>query len=290
MNKKQRKLIFIRKKIQRNFFLISKNLYYFFKVNKPKFKIILKEFYNLIKRFHRKFKKDRIFNQSAALTYITLLGFIPFIIFTIFFLPNLPFLKLESQFSDIVKSIFVPDSANQIYEYISQLANQKISFNLFSFVILMLTSYSLFKIINDTFDNILNAHETGKRNFFTDIVRFIGMTVFGSILILILLSASSLPLISKIFDIPFLQGIFLYITPFFLLFLVFTLGFFYIPTVKVARRSIFIGAAISASVWILFKSFFNWYIYNLTNTKLIFGYLASIPIFLFWIYALCLYH
>ena len=38
-------------------------------------------------------------------------------------------------------------------------------------------------------------------------------------------------------------------------------------------------------MWILFKSFFNWYIYNLTNTKLLFGYLASIPIFLFWIYA-----
>ena len=110
------------------------------------------------------------------------------------------------------------------------------------------------------------------------------MTIFGSLLILLLLSATSLPLVSKITDLPILQGLSLYVTPFILLFIIFLLGFNFIPSIKIDNRSVLLGAALSAAIWILFKSFFNWYIINLTNTKLIFGVLASVPIFLFWIY------
>ncbi len=240
---------------------------------------------NFIKAFRIKFKEESIFKESAALTFVTLLGFIPFIIFILFFLPQLPFLKLESQLSDILISIFLPSSAEQISEYISQIAHQNISFNLFSFMILLVTSYSLFKIINDSFDNILNVHEKRKKDFLFNFVKFLGMTIFGSLLILILLSTSSIPIVSKFFKLHYLQEIALYMTPFFILFIIFSLGFFFIPTIKVKSKSIFIGSAISATFWIIFKSLFNWYIITLTNTKLIFGVLATLPIFLFWIYA-----
>lgn len=244
-----------------------------------------KEIIGFFKAFKTKFKEEGIYKESAALTFVTLLGFIPFIIFLVFFLPELPFLKVGTQFSDVLISIFLPESANQISEYISQLANQKMSFNLFSFIILLITSYSLFKIINDSFDNILNVHEKRKRGVIYNFVKFLGMTIFGSLLILLLLSTISMPIVSKFFDIPFLQEILLYLTPFFILFIIFSLGFAFIPTIKVKSRSIFIGSATASIIWIIFKSFFNWYIHALTNTELIFGYFASIPIFLFWIYA-----
>jgi membrane protein len=104
------------------------------------------------------------------------------------------------------------------------------------------------------------------------------------VIILAILSAISLPIVSKYFELPFWQHLSLYLTPFLILFIIFTLGFFYIPTVKVKKRSIVIGAAVSAIIWILFKSFFNWYITTLTNIELIFGVLGAIPIFLIWIY------
>ena len=69
------------------------------------------------------------------------------------------------------------------------------------------------------------------------------------------------------------------------MFTVFSFGFFYIPTVKVKFRSIIIGAACSSITWILFKSLFNWYVVHLTNIELLWGVLASLPIFLFWIYS-----
>ncbi len=238
-----------------------------------------------LKAFKKKFRDEGIYKESAALTFVTLLGFVPFIIFILFFIPELPFLKSESSFREVLISVFVPSSADQIYEYIIQIAKSKIPFNFFSFIILIFTSYSLFKIINDSFDNILNAHEIRKKSFFSDLVKFLGMSIFGSLLILILLSATSFPIVSKFYNIPILQGISLYLTPFVLLFIIFTLGFFYIPSVKVRKRSIIVGAAVASGFWILFKVFFNLYIINLTNIELIFGVLASVPIFLFWIYA-----
>lgn len=244
-----------------------------------------KKIFGFFKAFIIKFKEEGIYKESAALTFVTLLGFIPFFIFLIFFLPELPFLKVGSQFSDVLISIFLPESANQISEFISELANQKVSFNLFSFSILLLTSYSLFKIINDSFDNILNVHEKRKRGIIYNFVKFLGMTIFGSLLILLILSTTSIPIVSIFIDVTSLHRIFLYLTPFFILFIIFSMGFAFIPTIKVKSSSIFIGSAVASIIWIIFKSIFNWYITTLTNTELIFGYFASIPIFLFWIYA-----
>lgn len=240
---------------------------------------------NFSKAFWNKFNDEGIPKESAALTFVTILGFVPFLIFLLFLLPELPFLQIETQLKDIVISIFVPESAEQITEYIGQLVNQKIPFNLFNFIILLITSFSLFKIINDSFDNILNVHELRKKGFVTNIVKFFGMTVFGGLLLLILFSATSIPIVNKFVEFPFLQKISLYFTPMILLFIIFTLGFSLIPTVKVKKRSIFWGSAFSTILWILFKSLFNWYIATLTNIELIFGVLASVPIFLFWIYA-----
>ena len=131
-----------------------------------------KKIFVFIKAFRKKFNEVGIYKESAALTFVTLLGFIPFIIFLLFFLPELPFLKMGSKFGSILETIFIPESAQQIAQYISEIANQKISFNLFSFTVLLVTSYSLFKIINSSFDDILNVHETRKRGILYNFVKF----------------------------------------------------------------------------------------------------------------------
>lgn len=234
--------------------------------------------------FSRKFMKDRVFNQSASLTYVTLLGFIPFMIFLFFLIPELPFASGRS-LESILISIFVPDSAQQIGDYITQLTTQKISFNLFSFLLLIFTSYSLFRIINDTFDKILGAATHKNKNFFGDIIKFFGMCVGGVLLLIILLSSSSVPILLKFIEVPMLQSVITSLSPFLIMFVIFSLGFFFIPTVKIRNTSILIGASSSALVWMAFKYAFDWYINNLTNMELIFGVVSFIPIFLFWIYA-----
>ncbi len=277
-----------RKKLFRNTKLFFKrsfsNTKDFYIKQKPNVKSAISYLWYFIKSFYRKFNEEKIFNRSASLTYITLLGFIPFVVFLLFFLPELPFLHLGDHLKRFLVSIFLPKSADQIYTYINQIASKKIPFNLFSFIVLLVTSYSLFQVINNAFDDILNVKLHKKIGFLQNAIKFFGMTIFGSLLILILLSATSIPLVSKFFNIGFFQKMSLYVTPFILLFIIFILGFSYIPSIRIQNRTVFMSAAITSAFWIVFKSFFNWYVINLTNTKLIFGVLASIPIFLLWIY------
>jgi YihY family inner membrane protein len=116
-------------------------------------------------------------------------------------------------------------------------------------------------------------------------MKFFGMCFGGVMLLLILISSTSIPILLKFIEIPFLQGIITYISPFLIMFVIFTLGFFFIPSAKVRNTSILIGAGTSTLIWIGFKYVFDWYINNLTNIELIFGMLSFIPIYLFWIYA-----
>lgn len=244
----------------------------------------MSEFVKFIKIFSKKFKEDKIFSQSASLTYVTLLGFIPFLIFIFFLIPELPFIS-DKALEELLISVFVPDSAQQIGDFISGLTTKKISFNLFSFLLLVFTSYSLFKIINDTFDRILGENSPDKKHFLNDLLKFFGMCFGGVMLLLILISSSSVPILLKFIEIPFLQGVITYLSPFLIIFVIFTLGFFFIPSAKVKNISILIGSGSSALIWIVFKYGFDWYINNLTNIELIFGVVSFIPIYLFWIYA-----
>jgi len=95
-------------------------------------------FISYLKMFGKKFTQDRVLNQSASLTFITLLGFIPFLIFLFFLIPELPFASGES-LENFLISVFVPTSAQQIGDYITQITTQKIPFNLFSFLLLIFT-------------------------------------------------------------------------------------------------------------------------------------------------------
>jgi len=104
-------------------------------------------------------------------------------------------------------------------------------------------------------------------------------------LLIILLSSSSVPFLIKFIRAPFLQSIITYFSPFLIIFVVFSLGFFFIPSVKIRNISVLIGAGTAALIWLLFKNGFDWYINNLTNMEVIFGVVSFIPIFLFWIYA-----
>jgi len=217
-----------------------------------------------------RYAQDRVLNQSASLTFITLLGFIPFLIFLFFLIPELPFASGES-LENFLISVFVPTSAQQIGDYITQITTQKIPFNLFSFLLLIFT--------------ILGATSQKDKKFFGRLLYFLGMCLGGVMLLIILLSSSSVPFLIKFIRAPFLQSIITYFSPFLIIFVVFSLGFFFIPSVKIRNISVLIGAGTAALIWLLFKNGFDWYINNLTNMEVIFGVVSFIPIFLFWIYA-----
>jgi len=244
---------------------------------------IFRVIFHYINVFREVYLKHKIFKESAAMTFVTLMGFIPFSMFILMFLPELSFIE-NSQIKDVIIRTFLPSSAEKVITYINHLTEWKTSFGLMNFILLFITSFGLFRLINDTFDRILNVHELRKKDLIFNLMRFFGMILFGGFIILIIFSSASLPVFTKLLDIYFLRLLNTYIIPFLLLFMLILLIYLFIPTIRVKRRSIAISAIISSSVWMFAKMFFNWYIRNLTDMELFYGVMSSIPIFLMWVY------
>jgi membrane protein len=253
-------------------------------IDKDKRKVLFQTIWKYLSLFYLKFHQEGILKEAAALTYITLLGFIPFLVLVVLVVPKLPFLQGSSQLQVRLYDNFLPMSIAEVGPIISDLMAKKISFNIFSFVAVIITSYSLFKVIRDTFDRILRMEFQPQKDLVSQLLKFFGTLILGFLIILLLFSSSSLPVISSLLDIPLFKQNLLIVIPFILQFLGLVFLYMILPSIKVKRKSLFRAAFWTTLVWVMVKAFFDYYIYNMTNMSAFYGMLLSLPAFLFWVY------
>ncbi len=246
-------------------------------------KKVLGNIWTFLKTFYQRFMSEGILKESASLTYITLLGFVPFINFLVLIAPDLPFLNLGDKLRELVIQNFIPSSANAIINFLEKLIMPKVGYNIFNLVILIVSSYSLFTVIRSTFDRILSMQLKTSQDTITQFVKFFGTIVFGLLIIVLLFSSSSIPIISRLLKSPVLQWI-MVIVPFILQFLAIVFLYMLLPSVRINRAALFRGAFWTTVIWVIGKSVFDFYIYNLTNYQALYGVMAVLPIFLLWIY------
>ncbi len=235
-----------------------------------------------LKLFYLKAMQEGILKEAAALTYITLLGFVPFLILIVFLIPKISFLLTQTNIK--LYENFMPVSTGEVGSLLSQLISQQASFNIFSLIVALITSYSLFKVIRDTFDRILAMEYQQPKNLLAQLLKFLGTIIFGFLIILMLFSSSSLPIISSLLNFPLFRKQLVFLLPFILEFLALVFLYMILPSIKISRKALYRGAFWTTLVWVLAKSLFDLYIYNLTNIEMVYGVLKSLPIFLFWIY------
>ena len=234
--------------------------------------------------FKEVFDERSIYKESAALTFVTIMGFLPFVTFIIYMIPEKSLIGENSALKQMLLSVFVPDSAEQVSIYMEQLINRQLSLNVISIVMIFITSFSLFRIINDTFDRILNIHEIKEKGLIKNLLKFFGMILFGFFILLLIFSSPALSILSNLIDKPYLNIIATYFIPFIMLFFIILLVFIFVPTIRIRNKSSVIGAAVSAVLWITVKNVYSWYVGNVLSMKLIWGFLSSIPVMIMWIY------
>ncbi len=246
-------------------------------------KAILGKIGKFFKLWFGRILSERVPREAGSLAYVTILGFIPFITFIIMLAPDLPFLNLKEKIGDVVAQNFIPGSAEAVMEMINEMIARRMGLNIMVFGILLISSYLLFENIRSTFDRILSTHAPERTDIMGQFVKFFGTLVFGLVIIVLLFSSSSLPIISRLLKLKVFFWL-NYVIPFLLQF--FALYFLYMlmPSIKVKRTSLFKGAFWTTLIWVLVKSGFDSYIYNLTSFQAVYGVIAAMPIFLFWIY------
>ena len=238
---------------------------------------------NFVKSFYQILMKERVLREAGALTYITIMGFVPVVVFLIFLAPTLPFLDLKEKIFALISENLIPSAALQVQNIIQNMLENKAGFNIINFIVIAVSSYSLFIVIRDSFDRILRLEFRTKPGLISQIIKFLGTLILGLLIMIVLLSTSSIPIISGILKLPVFKW-FSFLIPFLMQYIVLLLLYSLMPSVTVKATSLVRGAFWAAIIWLIARSGFDFYIYNLTTYPERYGAVSALPIFLLWIY------
>ncbi len=228
------------------------------------------------------FQEDRCMEEAASLSYTSLLAMVPLLAVIFGVISAFP---VFSQFSGKLQSFifdnFMPATGEQIETYMNTFLESVSSLTLPGTIMLIITALLLMFRIEVAFNHIWRVDRA--RTLTNRVVMYWAVLTLGPILIgaAIALSAqnifAALGIKGDIAPGWHAAGIFI------LSWLVFTMMFVLVPNRRVQFRDAVVGAFLSAVLFEVAKSGFVAYVSN-ANYTVIYGALATVPIFLFWLY------
>ena len=244
--------------------------------------LLLTSLKRLLRHVWKHFKEDRLFEEAASLSYTSLLALVPLLAVTFGVISIFPvFREWSGQFQAFVFSNFVPAAGEVIRSYMETFLNSVSGLTLPGTVMLIVTALLLMFRIEVAFNKIWRVTE--QRTITNRIVMYWAVLTLSPIMIGASVALGAQNLLAA-FDLkegvpPGVQhfGIFL------LMWAVFTLIFVLVPNRKVRFRDAIAGAFLAAVLFEIAKAAFVAYVKN-ANYSVIYGALATVPIFLFWLY------
>ena len=228
------------------------------------------------------FQEDRCLEEAASLSYTSLLSMVPLLAVVFGIVSVFPvFNEWSNALQSLIFDNFLPDTGEQIVPYITAFLDSVSSLTLPGTVMLFVTALLLMVRIEVAFNRIWRVDRN--RALTNRIVMYWALLTLGPLLIAAAIALSA----QGFFQAAGLAGGFppwlQKLGTFLLSWLVFTMFFVLVPNRRVRFRDALIGALLSTVLFNLAKAGFVAYVSN-TNYKVIYGALATIPIFLFWLY------
>ena len=228
------------------------------------------------------FSEDRCFEEAASLGYTSLFALVPLMAVIFGVVAAFPvFSEWSDRLSRFIFSNFLPAASEQVETYLNTFLDSVTSLTLPGTVFLILTALLLMFRIEVAFNRIWRVDRS--RTVMNRVVMYWAVLTLGPVLIggAVALSAQNIfrPLGLVGLASPALHhsGVFL------LLWMMFALMFVLVPNRPVRIGHALIGALLSAILFEIAKAGFVAYVSN-ANYAVIYGALATIPIFLLWLY------
>ncbi len=233
------------------------------------------------------FRHDRCFEAAGALSYTSLLALVPLMAVILGVLSAFPVFDYGvDQLQDFIFSNFVPAAGDVVRDYLDQFIARSTSLTGTGTLFLVVTAIILMATIEKSLNRIWRVdrvrHPTSRLVMYWAVLTLGPMLLGGSLGLTSYLAA--LPLLAPEFVRGTLQSGLLLLTPPLVALAAFTLIFLLVPNRRVHWRHALAGAAFSALAFELSKRGFVLYISNFPTYERLYGALATIPIFLVWIY------
>ena len=236
--------------------------------------------------FWRNFFENNCMQHATALSYTTLLSLVPLMAVMLSIFTAFPvFEDISVQIQNFVFENFVPTSGEVVQKYIQEFSDNASKLTGQGILVLMLTSLMMMA----TIDKSLNTmwHSSKPRRAMSRFMVYWSVLTLGPILIGVSLAISSyvlsLPLLSETASYGRKLGL-LITLPFFMETLAFTLLYIIVPNCRVSFRPALVGGAVAALLFELAKQAFSLYITNFPTYETIYGAMATVPVFLIWIF------
>ena len=235
----------------------------------------------------QQFSRDKVVIRASGLAYSSLLAAVPlvavgFAMFSAFG----AFDDIKQRVQELLFSLFLPTSQDEIAAYLNQFADGASKLGLIGFLFLVVAAILLLDNIESNFNDIW--HVTTRRRLILKVTSYTSVLVFGTLFL-----GASLTMSARIktalysgalFDPGTLEKVGAWVFPLLFTFLAFWIMYLVIPFTRVQLRSALIGALVAGVFWELAKNLFASSVGHSVRYSAIYGSLAVIPIFLIWLY------
>ncbi len=233
---------------------------------------------------HQSFFENDCANRAASLAYTTLLSIVPLIMVSFWILSLFPaFVSSGPELQNFVIRNFVAHSAQVINQELNHFLEQIKVLSWSSLVALGVVSVLMIYDMVNAFNNIwrikMKRHIALSLSFYS-LVLLITPISLG----IFMATASYLATLPFMTEIAFLEKPLLYILPYCVAFLIFTFLNWALPSCSVPFRYAAAAGFITTCLFELIKYLFGFYMSYFPTYRIIYGALATIPIFLLWIY------
>lgn len=231
------------------------------------------------------FKDDYCLRSASALAYSTLLSSVPLMTIIFNILSAFPaFQGLDQKIQNFVFQNFVPAAGEVVQSYLTTFTQKTSELTIIGIAFLIVTALMMLRTIDQSLNTIW--HNQRPRSTVHSLLVYWAILSMGPLLIGLSIFISSYLLSMPFFHQlePSLWQYVLIWLPFLSTSTAFTLIYILIPNQRVPWISALIGGVLAAMLFEIAKRGFALYITHSDAYTTIYGALATIPIFLVWIY------
>lgn len=225
--------------------------------------------------------------HAASLAYTTLLSIVPFMLFTLYILSFFPQLLVAGeQAEQFILNNFVASSASVIADQLkifeTHMSELSWTNNISLGVISVLLIYNMVSAVNHVWHVKMRLSLALSFTLYFIFI-LLAPLLFG-VLLITTSYLTSLPFLSSASYLPFLKTPLLLIFPLLIEWIVFSIFNWVLPSTTVRFRYACFAGFVTMILFELAKFGFVQYLHYFPTYRLLYGALATIPIFLVWIY------
>lgn len=238
-------------------------------------------------RVGERFADDRCTRAAGALSFTTLFAVVPlmavgFAMFSVFPM----FQRLRETIKDFIYSNFVPTAGDLVERYIDQFIANAGRLTIWGLLFVLATAFMLMLTIEHAFNDIWHAREQRKR--LHRLLAYWALLTLGPVLIgaslTLTTQVAALPLFAQPAMFGGVRRLLFDLLPVALEVLAFALLYTVVPSRSVRIRHALVGSLFAATLFEIAKRAFGLYVSQFPTYRVIYGAVATLPVFLLWIY------